>query len=72
VFVSLVFWGWVWGPVGMLLAVPLTVILRIMLEHTEDFRWLAILLGPAPPESGESRVARRRVAPAAPTGTSGS
>jgi AI-2 transport protein TqsA len=50
VFISLVFWGWVWGPVGMLLAVPLTVILKIMLEHTEDFRWLAVLLGPAPPE----------------------
>ena len=45
VFMSLLFWGWVWGSVGMLLSVPLTIIVKIVLENTDDLRWVAILLG---------------------------
>ncbi len=48
VFLSLVFWGWVWGPIGMLLSVLLTMVLKIVMEHTEDFRWLAQLIGNNP------------------------
>ncbi len=44
VFISLVFWGWVWGPVGMLLSVPLTMLVKIALENTEDLRWIAVML----------------------------
>jgi predicted PurR-regulated permease PerM len=48
VFLSLVFWGWVWGPMGMLLAVPLTMSLKISLENTKDLRWIAVLLDANP------------------------
>ena len=50
VVLSLLFWAWVWGPVGALLAVPLTMIVKIMLENTEDLRWVAILLDKSPPQ----------------------
>ena len=55
VFISLVFWGWVLGPVGMVLSVPLTMILRIAFESRTETRWLAVLLGPevAPAERAE-------------------
>ena len=46
VFVSLVFWGWVLGPVGMLLSVPLTITVKLALDSTPDTQWLGQLLGP--------------------------
>ena len=48
VFLSLVFWGWLLGIVGMFLAVPLTMLAKIFLDRSDDMRWLAVLLGPAP------------------------
>ncbi len=44
VFLSLVFWGWVFGKIGMLLAVPLTMIVKFALETSESTRWIGVLL----------------------------
>lgn len=49
VVLSLVFWGWLWGPVGAVLSVPLTMVVKIMLENTRDLQWVAVLLDKAPP-----------------------
>ncbi len=46
VFVSLLFWGWLFGTVGMFLAVPLTAAVVIVLDANPHTRPLAILLGP--------------------------
>ena len=44
VFLSLIFWGWLLGPVGMLLSVPLTIIVKIALEQTSGGQSIAFLL----------------------------
>lgn len=45
VLLSLVFWGWVLGPVGMLLSVPLTMMVKIALEVFPDTRWISLVMG---------------------------
>lgn len=44
VFASLMFWGWLWGPLGMILSVPLTMVLRILLEGHPSTRPFAIFM----------------------------
>ncbi|MFC5049747.1 AI-2E family transporter [Rubritalea spongiae] len=44
VVVSVLFWGWIWGPIGMLLAVPLTMLVKVALDNSADFRWIAVAI----------------------------
>lgn len=44
VVVSVIFWGWIWGPIGMLLAVPLTMLLKVAMDNSSDFRWIAVAI----------------------------
>lgn len=48
VLLSVLFWGFIWGPIGMLLAVPLTMIIKLALENSQDFHWISILISKTP------------------------
>ena len=52
VILSVLFWGYVWGPVGMFLAVPLTMMVKVMLDNSNDFQWLSVLMGKGPRKRG--------------------
>ena len=54
VILSVLFWGFIWGPVGMLLAVPLTMLVKVMLDNSSDLCWISALMGKHAPESDES------------------
>lgn len=42
--VAVMFWGWVWGPLGMLMAVPITMMLKVVMEGSDEFRWIAVAI----------------------------
>jgi len=45
VFLSLLFWGWLLGIVGMLLSIPLTIMAKIAFDANENTKWISVLLG---------------------------
>ncbi len=45
VVLCVLFWGWLWGLIGIILAVPLTMILKVVLENSDEFRWVAVAIG---------------------------
>lgn len=53
VLLSVMFWGWIWGPIGMLLAVPLTMVMKVILDNTQEFRWIAVAIGKESARPGE-------------------
>jgi predicted PurR-regulated permease PerM len=57
VILSVIFWGWLWGPLGMFLAVPLTMVMKVILDNTEEFRWLSVAMAKKKVRRGEVEVA---------------
>jgi len=63
VFLSLMFWGSLLGPVGMVLCIPLTMTLKFACENNEGTRWIALLLGPGAPAEGIPPAPEKRIHP---------
>jgi len=64
VFLSLVFWGWMWGSIGMLLSVPLTMMIKILLDNTDDLQWVAVMLDSKMLDSKKGAASRLEAAEA--------
>ncbi len=62
VIVSAIFWTWLWGPVGLILAMPLTVCLLVMARYVPQLRFITVLLADRPPLSLAERVYQRMLA----------
>ena len=62
VLVAAVFWMWLWGPVGLLLATPLTVCLLVVGKHVPQLSFLDILLGTEPVFEPKNRIYQRLLA----------
>ena len=45
IFLSMIFWGWMFGPAGMILSVPLTMGVQFLFDQYEETKWLAFMLG---------------------------
>lgn len=56
IILSVIFWGWLWGPLGMFLAVPLTMVVKVVLDNSEEFRWLSIAMAKKKIRRGEVEV----------------
>jgi hypothetical protein len=59
---STVFWTWLWGPLGLLLAMPITVFLAVLGRHVEGLQFFEILLSDKPPLTPEESLYQRLLA----------
>ena len=57
---AMVVWGWLLGPIGALLSVPLTMVVKIVFANTDDLRWAAVLLGPGEGREEQEYAEQRR------------
>ena len=55
IIISALFWTWLWGPIGLLLATPLTACLVVLGRYFPAFNICSVLLAAEPPSSSETR-----------------
>jgi len=60
--VAVTFWTWLWGPVGLLLATPLTVCLIVLGKHLPALRFIVVLMGDRPVIEAKARYYQRLLA----------
>lgn len=55
VLLSVILWGWVWGAIGTLLAVPIMVLTKLALENSVDLQWIAAIIDDNPSPDGQKK-----------------
>jgi predicted PurR-regulated permease PerM len=56
IILSVIFWGWVWGPMGMFIAVPLTMVIKVLLDQSDEYRWVAVAMSKKNVSEGDDEV----------------
>jgi hypothetical protein len=62
VILAAIFWTWIWGPIGLVLAMPLTVCLVVMSRYVPQLRFITVLLADHPPMTPSERIYQRLLA----------
>jgi predicted PurR-regulated permease PerM len=62
VIIAAIFWTWLWGPIGLILAMPMTVCLVVTARYVPQLRFITVLLADQPPLSPAERVYQRLLA----------
>lgn len=62
VIISAIFWTWLWGPIGLILSMPMTVCLVVTSHYVPQLRFISVLLSDQPPMSPAERVYQRLLA----------
>ena len=62
VIASATFWTWLWGPIGLILATPLTICLVVLGRHVEQLKFLEVMFGDEPPLKPAELIYQRMLA----------
>lgn len=61
IFLSMTFWGWIFGPTGMILSVPLTMIFQFFFSQYEETKWISLMLSDYETPSMKEKMLKKKV-----------